>query len=71
MGFGAGFSTMMHNILVRSFTAEVRVTGIALTYNLSQAVVSGLLPVLMGSVVHFWPMGLVWIPVFLLLSRFS
>ncbi|GMG90497.1 MFS transporter [Cupriavidus sp. TKC] len=63
VGFGAGFTTMMHNILVRSFTPEVRVTGIALTYNLSQAVVGGLLPVLMGSVVHFWPMGLVWIPV--------
>ncbi|AMR77923.1 MULTISPECIES: MFS transporter [Cupriavidus] len=71
VGFGAGFTTMMHNILVRSFTPEVRVTGIALTYNLSQAVLGGLLPVLMGSVVHFWPMGLVWIPTaFIVLAIF-
>lgn len=63
VGFFGGFGTLMHNILVRAFPPEVRVTGIALTYNLSQAVVGGLIPVLMGSLVHFWPMGLVWIPV--------
>lgn len=64
VGFGAGFATMLHNILVRSFTAEVRVTGIALTYNTSQALVGGFLPILMGSLAHFYPMALVYVPVF-------
>lgn len=64
VGFGTGFTTMLHSILVRSFTAEVRVTGIALTYNTSQALVGGLLPILLGSIAHFEPKAWVYVPIF-------
>ncbi|EHP43207.1 major facilitator superfamily protein [Cupriavidus basilensis OR16] len=62
IGFGTGLTPMMYNLLVRSFTAPVRVTGIALTYNVAQALVGGLLPVLMASLAHFDRWAMIYVP---------
>ncbi len=62
IGFFGGYTSMMHIVMVRSFPAPIRVTGYALTYNTSAALIGGLLPIGMTYLTHIDRWALVYVP---------
>ncbi|HEV2572716.1 MAG TPA: MFS transporter [Beijerinckiaceae bacterium] len=54
-GLLIGFQTMLYVVMIRSFPAPVRYTGIAVGYNLAAALVGGLSPVILGALAPIVP----------------
>lgn len=55
-GIAFSFMTMIYVVLIRSFPAAVRYTGIAVSYNIAAAVVGGLSPLILGVLAPVVPM---------------
>ncbi|WP_051443715.1 MFS transporter [Curvibacter gracilis] len=64
----AGLVPVVLAPMARVFPAPLRITGIAASYNLAQAIAGGALPVLMGSLSHHWPSTMWGVPAALCLA---
>lgn len=60
LGFFAGFVGAVAYVMIRSFPAAVRFTGISFSYNMSYAVFGGLQPLIISIVHKFLPLAHAW-----------
>ena len=62
VGFLSGIVTLSFVLLIRSFPAQVRYTGIAASYNLAAAVIGGTTPLFLALLVQGDERWAVWYP---------
>lgn len=60
LGFFAGYVGAVAYVMVKSFPAAVRFSGLAFSYNVSYAILGGTIPVIISLINHLTPMGHVW-----------